>query len=1180
MNRNGERARHAPPSVLDHVFTGVVARGGTARSLFVALANEPVTQVDGRAFRAALDRFGLRSGLDAVFQDEQVLELLDTLQCKPRGTETDLEFHFSGPQVLRRNLAFGDVHLELGEMLCFIVDDAGEVRLRAGDVRLRWLMLSESLLVHLRVVETPEGSQEVVDLSAGGVFTQRVPLEPLFPLAAVPPAPVQEIPAPAPVATDMACVIHRLAGRLRVRVKGLYHGPKLKTRLEQQLGIQAGVSRVSASLQTGTVLVTFDVSLDHEQIVAWVVQIAAGQDLAAPAQATPPAPWHALSAAEVVAYWESSATQGLSAGEAAVRLQIYGANRLPEPEPRSALALFVDQFRSLPVMLLGVSALVSVATGGLADAAAILGVVLVNAAIGYLTEGRAERIIASVTRGVQPTALVVRNGASRELPGEQLVPGDLILLKRGMIVPADARLLEVEQLMLDESALTGESVPVEKQTAPVYGEFVPLSERVNLIHRGTVVTGGNGRAVVVATGLFTEVGLIQRLLTEARQPETPLQRQLGQISRQLVLLSMGICGALFGIGLLRGRGLLQMFRISVSLMVAAVPEGLPTVATTTLALGLRHLESHKVLVRRLSIVETLGVVQQVCLDKTGTLTLNRMTLVAVHTGTTTYEIRANELWRAGAPVDIAEAGDVRTLLWLATLCSEVEFDTGDHRDANSLRGTPTETALVRAAIAIGVDLEQARAVHPPARMRLRSEQRSFMDTLHTNGNNGADPLLVVKGRPADVLAMCDRLLSDGAEAPLDLEDRLRIETENERMAGRALRVLGIAYREGDGTPEIDRNLVWVGLAGIADPPREGVAVLLDQLYRAGIHTTMITGDQSATAQAIARQIGLNRQGRMEILDATQLDQLEPDVLRALTQRVAVFSRVSPAHKLKIVQALQRGGRVVAMTGDGVNDGPALRAADVGIAMGGDGSEVAQEVADALVLDDRLETIVLAVEQGRTIYNDIRKAVHFILSSNTSEILVTFLATAGGLGEPLLPMQLLWINLVTDIFPELALGVEPPEVDVMRRPPRDPHAPMFSPQDLREIAFEGVLLTAATLGAYGWGLMRYGLGPRAGTLAFTTLTGAQLMHAVSCRSELHCVLDSTPMPKNPYIPLAVGGGLALQAAAVLVPGLRTFLGATPLGLADWAVTGAAAVTPFFINEWRKLRRAPPCAPKEE
>jgi Ca2+-transporting ATPase len=830
----------------------------------------------------------------------------------------------------------------------------------------------------------------------------------------------------------------------------------------------------------------------------------------------------------------------------------------------------LDQFASLPVALLGVSALVSMLTGGLLDGIVILGVVMLNAGIGYTTEHWAEQTIAGLNRGLQPQARVIRDRRERDLPGELLAPGDLIVLRRGAAVPADARLIEAEQLSVDESALTGESMPVSKRVDSLVERDTPLGSRSNMVYRGAVVTGGSGRALVVSTGLDTEVGEIQRLLGEAHQPETPLQRQLRTLSAQLVAGALAVCGGIFAVGLLRGQAVGPMLKTTIALAVAAVPEGLPTMATTTLAIGLRRLEQQGVLVRRLAAVETLGAVEYLCLDKTGTITRNEMILLMACAGGTRYEHTDAGFSVRGEPVRPDAEPDLVEVLRLAALCSEVELHTGTDRP--QLMGTPTEVALVRAAIEAGIDVGALRTRTPLLRSRLRSEGRGFMDTLHQDGNGH---LLAVKGSPDQVLALCNRLRDRGAVRPLTEEDRARIEMENERMAGQALRVLGVAALPDDGLPEQRRDLIWAGLAGIADPPRAELPGLIERLRAAGVQTMMITGDQSATVTAVARQIGLSHAGRIESLDAARLEELSPDVLCGLVEQVDIFSRVSPAHKLYIVQALQRAGRIVAMTGDGINDGPALRAADIGIAMGESGSDVAQEVADMVVRDDNLATIIAAIEQGRTIYGDIKKAVHFILASNTSEILLTLAATMAGLAEPLTPLQLLWINLVTDVFPELALGLEPPERDVLRRPPRDSRSAMFSRADVRRIGVEGAVLTASALGAYGWGLARYGPGPRAGSLTFTTLTAAQLLYAISCRSERHWRLDREPALPNPFMTLAVGGGLGLQGAALL-PGLRGLLGTAPLGPIDWLLVVALSATPFFAGELLKAadRSAPP------
>ncbi len=882
----------------------------------------------------------------------------------------------------------------------------------------------------------------------------------------------------------------------------------------------------------------------------------------------PEKPWHLLAEEEALGYWESCSSSGLRGEVVPGRRAEFGPNLLPQARPRASLAIFFDQFKSLPVALLGASAGLSVLTGGLADGAIILGVVFTNAIIGYATERWAEKTIAGLSRAVRPKAKVLRDGVELEIPGEELVPGDLIQLERGTYVPADGRLLWTHELTVDESSLTGESVPVVKRPAALSQAEVPLGSRVNMVYRGTVVTGGAARALVVETGAATEVGRIQRLLAEVRPPETPLQRQLRELGGQLAVVSMAICGGVFGLGLARGRSVMPMLKTAVSLAVAAVPEGLPTVATTTLALGMRKLREQNVLVRKLNAVETLGALQVVCLDKTGTVTQNRMELVSAFVGMERFEVSAGVIYRHGQVVDPLMVGELVRLFEMASLCSEVELDSSNGEV--TLRGTPTESALVRAAVEIGVDVQALRRRYPLKHKRLRSEQRNFMDTRHTDAVGG-ESLLVVKGTPVEVLPLCTHRLEDGVVRALEERDIERIRLENERMAGRALRVLAVAYSEETGVPEQSRNLIWIGLAGIADPPRAQMAELMGEFHRAGIHTVMITGDQSATATAIAKEIELNPSEQLQSLDAARLETMAPEVLSSLAKRVDIFSRVSPSQKLQIVKALQASGQVVAMTGDGVNDGPALRAADIGIAMGRSGSEVAQEVAAIVISDDELTTIIASIEQGRTIYDDIKKAVHFILSSNTSEILMTVTATAAGLGQPLNPMQLLWINLVSDVFPELALGVEPPEPEVLHRPPRDPLAPMFTREDLRKVFFEGSLITSSAMSAYLWGLLRYGSGVHASTVGFTSLTTAQLLHAITCRSEPHSIFDEVPLPRNPYIPLSVGGGLAVTGLATLVPSLRRVLGVTRLGFVDWLIAGVTAVAPLFTNEILKVVR---------
>jgi Ca2+-transporting ATPase len=838
---------------------------------------------------------------------------------------------------------------------------------------------------------------------------------------------------------------------------------------------------------------------------------------------------------------------------------------LPEAEPRSGWEIFLDQFKSLPVALLGVAAGLSVFTGGLADAVLISGVVVINAFIGYKTESESEKTIRSLQTLVRPAALVLREGRLSEIPSEEVTPGDLLVLRPGTYVAADARLVEANHLSVDESALTGESMPVIKDTRPLKRDHIPLGDRINLVFMGTLVTGGEGVAVVVATGIYTEIGLIQSLIGEATSPETPLERQLGQLGNQLVLICCGVCGVVFVMGFMWGFGWLELLRTSICLAAAAVPEGLPTTATTTLALGIRDMRKHHVLIRHLSAVETLGSVQTVCLDKTGTITRNQMTVLRIFTGMRTIKVADGRFLGPAGPIPPFASEELEQLLKVSVLCNEIEIyqEGGDY----VLRGTPTEGALVHLAILVGLDVTDLRRRYPLLKVNHRSENRLFMGTLHEDPPAGR--LFAIKGNPLEVMALCSWHLQDGRKLPLTDEDRQHLEAENEEMAGDALRVLGLAYALGPDESVVENdNLIWLGMVGMADPIRPGVGEAIRAFHRAGIETVMITGDQSPTAYAIAQELNLSQGGPLEILDATHLAEIEPEVLRALVKRAQVFARVSPSHKLGIVQALQGAGKVVAMTGDGINDGPALKAADVGIAMGRTGTDIAREVADVVLEQDNLDTLIIAIRDGRTIYINIRKSVHFFLATNLSEIMLTFVAMAVGLGSPLTAAQLLWINLISDIFPGLALAMEAPEPDILERPPRDPARPLFTGGDYKRMAFESGAITTGALGAYGYGLMRYGLGAQTSTLAFHSLTTGQLLHAISCRSDTHGIFSPGKLPPNRYLTMALGGSLAVQFLTVAVPGLRSLLGLAPVGLLDGLVISGSALLPLVINEATK------------
>jgi Ca2+-transporting ATPase len=878
--------------------------------------------------------------------------------------------------------------------------------------------------------------------------------------------------------------------------------------------------------------------------------------------------WHMAEAKFALASFNSSRRTGLSAEAAKASLEKYGLNIIAEATSRSKWDIFIDQFKSLPVALLGAAAGLSVVTGGVADALVIMTVVGINAVIGFLTENDAEKTINSLKTLIRPYAWVKREGALKEIAAEQVLVGDILVLKPGTYVTADARLVDSNHLTVDESVLTGESMPVAKTVAPLQGSRIPIGDRVNMVYSGTLVTGGQGLAVVVANGKSSEMGKIQSLVLEAESPETPIERQLTTIGNQLVWISSAICGLVFVIGLLRGNGALQMLKTAISLAVAAVPEGLPAVATTTLALGIKNMRRHKVLIRNLDAICTLGSVQTICFDKTGTVTYNKMSVLRIHSGMRRIDVRNGGFFNGEGPVDPFESDEVLRLLQVCVLCNETQIETKKKRYV--LNGSATENALVQVAITAGINVQELRVQNPLLHTEYRSDNRQFMSTTHSTENPGR--LVALKGSPVEVLAKCTFQIKDGERTPLTDEDRDRIEAENDNMAGEALRVLGVAYAaaEVDEALEEENGLTWLGLVGMADPIRAGVKESVVMLHRAGLETIMITGDQGPTAYAVGRELGLNNGNPLEILDSTHLSTTDPAVMKALSKQVHVFSRVSPSNKLQIVQSLQSTGRVVAMTGDGINDGPALKAADIGIAMGQGGTDVAREVADVVLEEDDLETLIIAISDGRTIYNNIRKTLHYLLATNFSEIQVMFVAGALGLGYPLNAMQLLWINLVSDIFPGLALALEPAEPDVMDQPPRDPMEPIVKAEGFKRITFEAATLTSASLAAYGYGVMKYGIGPAASTMAFQSLTTSQILHAISCRSENRTIFDSEKAAPNKYLTLAVAGSLGLQLVTQLIPGLRTLLGIAPVGVSDHLVIGATSVLPLLITEATKKR----------
>ena len=973
----------------------------------------------------------------------------------------------------------------------------------------------------------------------------------------------------------------RVGGRVRYKVRGLQGAENLQQYLEFSLSRQPGINYVRASSWSGNILIVFTQEHNIKAIASIIATIVReyqknpqrARELIQTGSATaskssnlmPLESWHLQETAAILTQLETSRKSGLSLEKVRDNLQKYGANVLAESQPRSGLSIFIDYFKSVPVALLTLAAGLSIVTGGIIDAVVIMGVVLINAILGYATESQSERIIHSLKSLVNPSAWTIRESKLTQINSPEIVIGDILVLKPGSYVAADARLIEAERLTIDESALTGESVPVLKTAQTLTGKDVPLAERANMVYRGTLVTGGQGLAVVVATGQLTEMGRIQTLVGETSVPQTPMERQLDRVGGQLVLLCSGVCGLVFALGLLRGYGVIQMLKTSISLAVAAVPEGLPTVATTTLALGIAKMRRHNVLIRRLDAIEALGSVQTICLDKTGTLTANQMSVVELYTDCQRIVITDGQFLTAGKPLNPYSYDELLKLIHVSILCNESQV-TNHHDGKYIVNGSATENALMHMAIAAGIDILELKGKYPRLEIDHRSEERNFMRTIHIV--HESQKLVAVKGSPTEVLELCAWKLERGEQIPLTEADRQAIEEENERMAGKALRMLGTAYTYIDDA-QSSESLIWLGLIGITDPVRPGVKELMGSFHQAGIKTVMITGDQSPTAYAIGKELNLSQGEPLEILDSTDLADLDPEVMKGLCDRVQVFARISPIHKLQIVQALQQAGKIVAMTGDGINDAPALKAAEVGVAMGHAGTDAAREVADVVLEDDRLETMIIAVSQGRTIYNNIRKSVHFLLSTNLSEIMVMLLANGAGLGQPLNAMQLLWLNMVTDIFPGLALALEPPEPEVLQVPPRSPDEPIINSQEFQRIISESSVLSVSTMAAYGYGIARYGISPHASSIAFMSLVTGQLLHALSCRSPKP--LSTIQLPPNHYLTLALGGSLTLQLICLVIPGLRNLLKVTPLNPLDGVIIGNSALLPLLFNEATKPPR---------
>jgi P-type Ca2+ transporter type 2C len=949
-------------------------------------------------------------------------------------------------------------------------------------------------------------------------------------------------------------------GRARFSVPGLKRNHRVKDALEAGLAGR-GIRSVSASTSTGTVLVLFETGRDLVEITRRLGETAerALDPETGDLIATRPC-WHAMDADDVFDAVKSHSS-GLSEAEVTARLAEAGANAIPPIRGRTQLEILVSQFQNMPVALLAAGALLSIATGGLLDAAIILGVIGLNGVIGFVAESRAEETIFSLRESRAPISRVTRGGREREVPAEELVPGDLIELRRDELVPADARVLWANRLTVNEAVLTGESIPMAKAANVVAPQSAPIGERHNMVFRGTVVTGGAGRAVVTATGPETELGCIQSLLSSEDQPATPLQRKLDVLGRQLVFGSVAACGLFGVIGLIRGFGRLSLLKTLISLAVAAVPEGLPTLATTTLALAIQDLRRRGIIVRRLGAVEALAAVDVACFDKTGTLTLNDMSVVRLYWNETRAHLGDEQFQTdSGSVADSTTDRELARLLELAVLCNDVELSDAAPGNAN---GSATELALLRAAIRMGLDIEAVRARHRRRATLERAEDRRYMITVHDAATD--QKLVILKGDPGEVLRLCRWHLHNGIVVPLELEDRHSLEAENLTMAEAALRVLGIAYRcvgaEDRGT-KTEQEFIWAGLVGMADPIRQGALNLIDAFRRAGITSIMLTGDQRATAAAIAAELGLSDGNREEIVEAGQLDQFLA-VTDGNGDLPRVFARVAPGQKLQLVEKLRDSGMSVAMIGDGVNDTPPLRAADIGIALGRSGVEAARGIADVVLLEDDLASLADAVEHGRTVAINIRKAIRYLVATNLSEVIFMLVAAAAGRVHPLTPIQLLWINLLTDVLPALGLAMEPPPPDLMSRSPRARGEPVIAGAEFGTLARDASLIAASAFAAQAAGARLSSSGRTSQTVGFSSLVAAQLFYAFACRSRRGSLLDGGT-PPSPFFFGALGSAFAAQTAALFIPGFRNLFGPA-LGIADFGISLVAGAAPLLAIE---------------
>ncbi|MEJ5197625.1 MAG: cation-translocating P-type ATPase [Anaerolineae bacterium] len=872
--------------------------------------------------------------------------------------------------------------------------------------------------------------------------------------------------------------------------------------------------------------------------------------------------WHLLVLDQVFAHLNTG-PGGLTRAEATRRLAEYGPNELRTDGRISPWAVLLNQFKNILIIILLIATALSIVLGHGVEAIAIIVIVLFAVLLGFVQEYRAERAIEALRRMAAPTATVLRDGEEVEIPARDLVPGDVILLRAGDVVPADARLIEAINLQVEEAALTGESLPVEKHTAPLLNEKLALGDRKNLVYSGTIVTYGRGKAVVVATGMNTEFGKITGMLQTVEAGQTPLQENLDRMGKTLAKAALVVVTLIVALGLLRGQPFIEMFIFGIALAVAVVPEALPAVVTISLALGVQRMVKRHALVRRLPVVEALGSTTVICSDKTGTLTRDEMTVRQIFVAGQLIEVSGagyepvGSFSRNGSVEPPSEA--LLELLRGAVLASDAQLTARDgHWD---IKGDPTEGALVVAAAKAGLQRAALEAQYPRVGEIPFTSETKRMTTLHATPSG---PVAYAKGAAEVILDSCTHWMTAAGAQPLDEAARTAILAQAQQMAAQALRVLGIATKPGASLADAERGMTFLGLVGMIDPPRAEAKAAVQACKQAGIKVAMITGDHPLTAQAVARELGLLNTGRS--VTGAELEAMSDDDFKRQVEDIEVYARVSPAHKLRVVTALQEHGHIVAMTGDGVNDAPALKKADIGIAMGITGTDVSKEAASMTLTDDNFASIVAAVEEGRGIFGNIKKYLMYLLSSNIGEIGLMAGATLAGLPLPLTAVQILYVNLATDGLPALALSVDPPEKDLMRRKPRDPRTGIFTRPVVTLMAAGGLWSTLANLGVFIWALNSGRSVAQAMTMTFVSLVLIQFFKAYNYRSDHNSVLEQ-PFA-NKWLNLAIVSQLALLALVIYWPPLHDVFGTFYLTLEDWLVVTALAFTVSPVLELTK------------